>query len=164
MRVDELLDINLAIFDLGAHTIGLTKKALSDTGFRHITLFQDPDGLLDQCRLEKVDLIIIDDTHETQQALSVIRRLRDPAEGMVTNSKIVALLAERSEKSVGNAIACGVDNILVKPLQADKVRASLLQVMRDDRPYMTFDGYIGPDRRRRASQLDYTGSDRRLGV
>ena len=161
MRVEELMDLQLAVFDLGAHTIGLTKKALANTGFRHIKLFREPDTLLEQCRNERIDLIIIDDTHETEQALSVIRRLRDPAEGMVRNSRIVALLAERSEKSLGKAISSGVDNVLVKPLIPDKIRASLLQVMRDESPYMELDGYTGPDRRRRISQLDYAGPDRR---
>lgn len=161
MQVDDLLDMNVAVFDLGAHTIGLTKKALSDTGFTKIKLFQDADKLVTHCSEEAVDLVIIDDTHEREEALAVIRRLRNPAEGVLKNSRIVALLAERSENSLSKAIASGVDNVLVKPLMPDKIRVNLLQVMRDENPYMEFDGYTGPDRRRRPSQIAFRGENRR---
>ena len=161
MHTEDLLSLNIAIFDLGPHTIGLTKRALDKTGFKNIHLFQDAEKLIQFCRDATLDLLIIDDTHETEEALGVIRRLRDPSEGLSQNCRIVALLAERSEKSLGKAISAGVDNVLVKPLVTDKVRANLLQVMRDESPYLEFENYSGPDRRRRPSQVSFSGEDRR---
>lgn len=60
---------------------------------------------------------------------------------------ISMMVAPTHGQALNRAIECGVDDIIIKPISAERVQERLRLVTFHRRPFVVMDGYVGPERK-----------------
>lgn len=98
----------------------------------------------------EVDLVIVDYRMQPMDGVEFTRRLRtDPASA---NPYVPVLMVTgyTEPRLVAEARDAGVNEFLAKPISAKTLLSHIVQLIQTPRPFVSTEGYFGPDRRRRA--------------
>lgn len=106
---------------------------------------------------EGFDLMIVDRRLPDGDGFELVRRIRRSALAFLP---VLVLTGHASAKAVAEARDSGVNEFLAKPFTAHRLYDGLHRLIFQPRPFVTCDGYVGPDRRRRDAS-DYRGPERR---
>jgi two-component system chemotaxis response regulator CheY len=109
---------------------------------------------------QAVDLVITDLSMQPLDGIDFVRLLRRSLESPGRQVPVIMLTGNSTVSRVTEARDAGVDEFLAKPLDARAVVERVQWVIANPRPYVTRDGYVGPDRRRRTDP-DFRGPWRR---
>lgn len=141
------------------HFRRLIRTVLQALGISDVTEAADGGAGLAALAERNVDLVIVDYRMQPMDGVEFTRRVRtDPASGspyvpvlMVSGYTEARLLAEARD--------AGVSEFLAKPISAKTLLSRIVQLLQNPRPFVTAEGYFGPDRRRR--QVPIPHEDRR---
>ncbi|MSO54516.1 MAG: response regulator [Rhodospirillales bacterium] len=104
----------------------------------------EPLEALEIIRRRKPDLLII------ERHLELVRFLRADKDPAIAEIPIIMTSAKHRHSDVQEAHSSGIDEFLAKPAGIKRLLSYALKALRDRRPFIRSDLYLGPDRRRTA--------------
>lgn len=145
MALDHL---KVLIVDDNRHSRLLLAQILRAVGPTHVIEAEDGEAGLAAMRVHAVDVVLTDLAMEPMDGVAFVRRLRrSPDAPMVP---VIMVTAHSTLKHIQEARDAGVNEFVTKPITARAVIERLQQALGHARPFVRTDGYVGPDRRRRA--------------
>ena len=116
-------------------------------GYAEIAVARDPDELGMSLRLSPVDLLVSVSRTEHVFIGHFIHDLRHGRLECHPFPIVLMLLPTAEENHVRAVIDCGVDDLLVQPLDGDRLAKRLGSFILERRPFTVTHDYIGPNRR-----------------
>ena len=120
-----------------------------------ITLFNSDEG-----GRNKIDVVLMDWLMPDGDGLELLQWIRAHKKDSIRFMPSVLCSAYASEDVVTVGRDNGANEVLVKPVSAQKLASRLLHVIDKPRPFLKAPGYFGPDRRRRTEE--FKGTERRV--
>ncbi|QQG35148.1 MAG: response regulator [Micavibrio aeruginosavorus] len=136
--------------------VGNIIQASSGTeGKEMISLFNS-----DENARNKIDIVLLDWLMPEGDGLDLLRWIRGHKKDSIKFLPSVLCSAYTSEAVVSAGRDNGANEVLVKPVSAQKLASRLLYVIDKPRPFLRAPGFFGPDRRRKSDS--YSGVERRI--
>ncbi len=112
-------------------------------------VFEAADGLegLEQIRLERPDVAIVDWNMPKLDGPGFVRTVRSPATFSYPDVPIIMLTGHGERSRVIEALQLGVNEYLLKPVSAHALQDRLAAVLINPRPIVQRPGYYGPEPR-----------------
>lgn len=117
------------------------------------------DDAIDEMKRTKVDCVVVDWHMPHRPGIELVRHIRRSDQSVSADLPIILCTGYTEYNRIVQARDAGVDEILAKPYAAADLYRRLYAAIFKTRPFVTVDGYTGPDRRR--LQRDFDGHDRR---
>lgn len=147
----DLMSTMLREFGVG----NIIQAASGNEGREMISLFNSDEGARN-----KIDIVLMDWLMPDGDGLELLRWIRGHKKDSIRFLPSVLCSAYTSEQVVSVGRDNGANEVLVKPVSAQKLASRLLYVIDKPRPFLKAPGFFGPDRRRRSEA--YTGAERRI--
>ena len=174
-----LAKVQIMILDSSERAANLIKNLLSNFGFSNVVIANDGYQGVQILRKLNIDLIFTDcdlkvyrnaasfsdDTQELMEVVQIsgvdfVRRLRHAPSSPNPYIPIVMLVDQIKPADIFKARDAGVDEIMVKPLNAATFCEHIINIIDSQRIFITAEAYKGPCRRRK-STLPATAAERR---
>lgn len=141
-----LFDARLIVVDDNRNFQILMRTMLRHLGFRHVEVFADPGEALSHVVDNAVDLALVDLFMPGIDGLQWVRRVRRLAGVANPDMGVIMVTGHAVRRIVVEAVAAGVDAVLVKPLSPDILMRHMRQVLTTRPAYVRrAGGYWGPD-------------------
>lgn len=108
---------------------------------------EDPD--------DYIDLIITDLFPPRDEGLELLKWVRGHGAETICYTPILFCTAHTTQRVVESGRDLGTNEIMVKPVSAEKLAQRILHIIDNPRPYIKAPGYFGPDRRRKVMPIDF---------
>lgn len=132
------------------HGTARTMQALLNSlGFKNVQHAEDVPSAGDILQSGGVDLLLCDQNLGGLSGLSLIKSIRRLDGIGNPNLPIIMVTAHADAETVSNALGQGVDAVLAKPVQPDRLLLCLEEALEKPRRFVKSKNYAGPDRRRR---------------
>ena len=158
MRYDLL---KILVVDDNHYMRVLLTEILRALGVQHIWEANDGAEGLQMMRDRQVDIVMTDLSMQPLDGIDFTRLLRNSPDSPNRMIPVIMVTGHSTIARIREARDAGVNEFLVKPLNARGVIERLHQAVENPRPYVRSDDYFGPDRRRR-NDAKYTGPMRRI--
>lgn len=109
------------------------------------------------------DIVLLEWLDAVGDGLEFVRRIRLSEDAPNRAVKIFMLTSRGTLHSVEAARAAGVDGFMRKPISGLALQQRVHKVIAKPQPFVVTASYVGPCRRRRQPDANYTGPWRRLG-
>jgi len=143
------LRARLLLIEDHAPTAEMLQAILQAIGFSKITHALNTAQAIEALKASAFDLILCDFQLGIVNGLMLIRMIRRPDGLGNPNVPIVMVTAHADQDRVSEALAAGVDDFLVKPVQPDVMTRCLSSLLERPRTFVKTKTYAGPDRRRK---------------
>jgi len=110
--------------------------------------------------MRKFDCVITDLSMTPIDGIELTRMIRNETQSPYPKVPIVMVTGHTERARVEAARDAGVTEFIAKPINIQKLRSRLTEIVERPRTFVRCESYSGPDRRRR-SDLDYSGPWRR---
>ena len=110
--------------------------------------------------LHQPDILLIDWLMEPMNGIELTHKIRTSEQSPTRMVPIILVTGYSARPRVVEARDCGVTEFLVKPFSAVDLTRRLTHVINNPRNFIDYNGYFGPDRRRKADDA-YCGPKRR---
>ncbi|NCC22901.1 MAG: response regulator [Alphaproteobacteria bacterium] len=137
---------------------GVGRIIVAENGRDAISRLRSSNG--DSGSREPIDLALIDWLMPKQNGMEVISWIRSHKRDSLRFLPTILISAYTSEAVVEAGRDNGFNEVLVKPVSAEKLAQRILYVIDNPRPFVKAPNFFGPDRRRK--DLDYSGEERRV--
>ncbi len=127
MAVD--LSMPVLVVDDYQTMIRIIRNLLTQLGFRNIEEAKDGKAALDKLRTNNFGLIISDWNMEPMTGFELLREVR--ADEKLKNTPFIMVTAESKTENVIAAKQAGVNNYIVKPLNAATLKGKIVSVLGD---------------------------------
>jgi two-component system, chemotaxis family, chemotaxis protein CheY len=107
------------------------------------------------------DVIVTDWMMPKLDGIDLTKRIRGLSDEVLQKLPIILVTAKSERSQIEYARSCGIDEFILKPISAKAICDRLREVIERPRPFVTFETYTGPCRRRRADP-QFTGPYRRF--
>ncbi len=128
-------------------------------GVSQVVCHRDMGSLKEVMKDSAPDLLVISDDFDAN-VFEAIREIRSQKLGDNPFLVITMLVSANRPHLLKEAIGTGVDDIIVKPLTADRIQERLRLVTFHRQPFIITDNYMGPHRK----NMELTGRVRRIPV
>lgn len=108
---------------------------------------------------KQIDLVIVDWLMPDQDGVEFVEWLRGHKKDSVKFVPVVLCSAYTSQLVVEKGRDSGANEVLVKPVSAEKLAKRILHIVDQPRPFVKTPDFFGPDRRRQDKK--FAGEDRR---
>ena len=108
---------------------------------------------------QNIDMIILDWLMPDGTGGDVLKWIRGHKNASIKFVPVVICSAYTSTELVYESRDLGANEVMVKPVSAEKITQRMLHIIDHPRPYVQAPDFVGPDRRRRT--LPFDGEDRR---
>ena len=115
-------------------------------GLKQVVCHANLAGLRDLIAEVPPDLLVIGDNFDPG-IFDLVRDIRFQRLGENPFMLISMLVSPHRREALDQAIEAGVDDIIIKPVAADRVQERLRLVTFHRRPFIAVDGYVGPERK-----------------
>lgn len=134
-------------------------------GFGVGNIIQVTDGAEAYSALQAhaIDIAIVDWLMEPMSGYDFVKKLRTDPSSPNRHLPVLMVTAHPEMWRVVAARDSGVNEVMVKPVSPDGLLKRLIYMVEKPRPFVESEIYFGPDRRRK-SDLDYDGANRREGL
>ena len=156
----DLSDLTVLVVDDNNYMVSIVKTLLRAFGITRIRKAGDAMLALDELRMSKVDIIIVDCAMPTFNGIEFTRMVRTASDSANPYVPIIMLTAYTERFRVEEARDAGVTELLRKPISAFDLYLRLIEVVEKPREFVKASGFFGPDRRRHESE-GFHGSKRR---
>lgn len=145
---------NLLSSSLGEMGVGMTMTATNVASAREKILSFNavPSS-------QNIDVIIIDWLMPDGSGSDLLKWIRGHKSDSIKFLPTIVCSAYASTELVENSRDEGANEVMVKPVSAEKLSRRILYVIDRPRPYVQTPDFFGPDRRRKVEKI--TGEDRR---
>jgi CheY-like chemotaxis protein len=155
----EMSALRFLCADANAYMRRIYRMLLIGLGARELVTVEDGDAAIEAVRIHAPDIVILDWTLPGKNGFDVSRAIRGMTEGDPF-IPIIMCTARASMQSVIDARDAGVNDFLVKPLSANKLRDRVVAALANPRPFVQTESFAGPDRRRNRN-TSYSGPEKR---
>jgi CheY-like chemotaxis protein len=155
-----LAGLKVLIVDDDVQAIRILKTLLRGFGLKTPLEARDGAEAFEKLNAEPVDLIVVDFLMKPLDGLDFARLVRTAKDSPNPSVPIIMLTAFSEEQRVREARDAGVNAFLRKPVTAQSLYQRIVCVLRESRPFIRSQTYVGPCRRRHADG-GYAGPDRR---
>lgn len=107
-----------------------------------------------------IDIVLTDWMMPDGPGKDLVAWIRNHKNDLIRFMPVIMISTFASEKAVMEARDSGVNEILVKPVSAEKVATRILSIIDHPRPYVKAPSFFGPDRRRR--ERPWKATERRV--
>ena len=142
------------IVDDNFHMLNIVQAVLRGFGAKDFIGTTDPHEALSILRRHKIDVVIADYSMPSMDGLDFVRMVRQGVENPNPDVPIIMLTAHTERQRVASARDAGITEFCAKPITAAELARKINSVMCAPRGFVVTPTYVGPDRRRRAAQLD----------
>lgn len=151
MPVETITAHGVLIADRSLHMIDIVAAMLRHAGRRDIRSATDARGVMVELRRRDFEVILLDDGLAGTDSVEFVRRLRRDEDCRNRLTPIIMMASLPDAARIAAARDAGVTEFLRKPFAAAHLEARLLSIRKAPRVIIETDGYVGPDRRRRAA-------------
>ncbi|MFP4313429.1 MAG: response regulator [Alphaproteobacteria bacterium] len=102
-----------------------------------------------------IDMVITDLFPPRDEGLELLRWIRSHEEETICYIPILFCTAHTTRRVVESGRDLGTNEIMVKPVSAEKLAHRILHIIDNPRPYVKAPHYFGPDRRRKTTFIDF---------
>src|SRR5688572_32927304 len=127
MPIDHSLRV--LVVDDFATMVRIVRKLLGHLGFQHVDDASDGRAALKKLRQEKYDLVICDWNMEPMTGYDLLQQVR--ADRNLSTMPFIMITAESKTENVIAAKRAGVSNYIVKPFNAETLKAKIDAVFED---------------------------------
>ena len=138
----------------------LIRRMLLGLGVRTVFDARDGSEALDVIGRERTDLVLCDWLMDPLDGADFTRIIRSAPDSPNQAVPIIMVSGYTEGWRVSQARDAGVNEILAKPLSADRLLSRVVYLIENPRAFIDTMNYKGPDRRRR-KDARYSGSERR---
>lgn len=156
----DLSGLTVLVVDDNNYMVSIVKTLLRAFGISRIREASDAMLALDELRMSKIDIIILDCAMPTFDGIEFTRMVRTANDSANPFVPIIMLTAYTERYRVEEARDAGVTEILRKPISAFDLYLRLIEVVERPREFVKASGFFGPDRRRRKADA-FTGQEKR---
>lgn len=168
-RIDK---IQVMVVVAGDRAANLIKAIFEQLGFPNLLIAHDADEAVDYMKEVVVDLVVSDaeikasplfndgdDKEEVQidqpniSGVNLVRHLRHAPDSPNPFVPVIMMVNQATKTSILAARDAGVNEILLKPINAADFCQRLISIIDMPRLFVTAESYKGPDRRRKALGL-----------
>lgn len=168
-RIDK---IQVMVVVAGDRAANLIKAIFEQLGFPNLLVAHDADEAVDYMKEVIVDLVVSDaeikasplfndggDKEEVQidqpniSGVNLVRHLRHASDSPNPFVPVIMMVNQATKSSILAARDAGVNEILLKPINAGDFCQRLISIIDSPRLFVTAEAYKGPDRRRKATGL-----------
>lgn len=135
----------------------IVQASCGNEGKEMITMFNGDAG-----SHNKIDVVLLDWLMPNGDGLDLLKWMRGNSKDSIRFMPAILCSAYASEDVVTVGRDHGANEVLVKPVSAQKLASRLLYVIDKPRPFLKAPGFFGPDRRRR--EEPYKGEERRVST
>ncbi len=153
-------NIKILIVEDNKPMLLLLKSVLQSFGVVNITTALDgEEGFTKFCSTNP-DLVITDWMMKPCDGIELSRKIRNERKSPNQYVPIILMTGFTEKKRVINARDVGITEFLAKPFNARDLYKRLQRIIEQPRLFVRCEGFFGPDRRRKSSEL-YNGKKRR---
>lgn len=158
--LDTSVPLTVMIVDDNHHMISLIKELLKSVGIHDIKEASDPIDAFEMLRTTAIDILIVDLSMPMIDGVEFVQMIRTGADSPNPFLPVIMVTGHSEKSKVMAARDAGVNEFLVKPINAKSLLMRLQSIIDNPRPFIRSGGYFGPDRRRMAKK-NYEGPWRR---
>ncbi len=159
-----LENIRVLIVDDNHHMINIVKTILRGFGMKSFYEARDAAEAFDIVRDESIDIIVVDFLMDLLDGTDFVRLVRTGDDSPNPYIPIIMLTAYSERTRVESARDAGVTEFCCKPVTAVELYKKVVACIELQRPFVRAGGYFGPCRRRRRTNPNYTGAERRAAA
>jgi DNA-binding response OmpR family regulator len=166
-RAYDLSRFRLMIIEDSSFIASLLSSALKNMGVGAIfmaTSFEDAKTILGRMNsfssTDNIDVVMTDWLTPAGDGSDFIKWLRENRADSLKYLPVIVCSAFADQELVQLSRDSGANEVLVKPVSAEKIAHRILYVIDKPRPYIQTPDFFGPDRRRQEKK--YVGKERRL--
>jgi len=115
-------------------------------GLKQVVCHSSMGALRDALADLPPDLLVLSDDFDPS-VFDLVREIRFQKMGDNPFMLISMLVSPQRREALSRAIEAGVDDIIIKPISAERVQERLKLVTFHRRPFVATDGYVGPERK-----------------
>lgn len=119
---------------------------LGQIGFPAVPHTDSLESIIEAAENDAVDMLVCDPSLPGGDFHELIQNIRKSAIGTNPFIIVMALISEPDHNKVKRAAACGVDEILTKPISAGKVIERIVRLTKSRKKFVVTEDYIGPNR------------------
>src|SRR5579871_2695448 len=149
--------VRAAIVERNSSVRSEMRAALLDKGIREPATCKTADAFLDLAAREVLDLVVCDSSAFGGEFSPEMQRIRRSAEGGNPFVVVIATVNEATLGQVQNVLSGGVDDLVRRPIAAKKVVDRIDYLVRNRKPFIATQGYVGPTRGKQAQAGDGGG-------
>lgn len=165
LRIDK---IQVMVVVAGDRAANLIKAIFEQLGFPNLLIAHDADEAVDYMKEVVIDLVVSDaeikasplfkdgdDKEEVQidqpniSGVNLVRHLRHAPDSPNPFVPVIMMVNQATKSSILAARDAGVNEILLKPINAADFCQRLVSIIDHPRLFVTAESYKGPDRRRK---------------
>jgi DNA-binding response OmpR family regulator len=143
----KLEDAKVLVVDSQLHTRRLLKDALHMIGFRKMNDIRKVEELAGAVVSYEPDLIMIDIDEQRDFVCQSIKAIRNRKLGCNPFVAIVALTWQPEKQAIGEVLAAGTDDMVMKPVSPKILRDRVVNLIEHRKDFVVTSDYVGPDRR-----------------
>ncbi len=152
--------LRVLVVDDNIHMRTLMRSLLLSVGINQVLEATDGAQAFALLGDYKPDVIVSDLSMEPVDGIAFTQMVRTRSDSPNPFVPIIMVTGHTERSRVEAARDAGVTEFVAKPITSQNLTARITQVIDRPRPFVRSDGYVGPDRRRKARE-DYDGPWRR---
>ncbi len=145
------LPICVLVVDDNHHMRSLIKELLKAIGVNNVLEAADPTDAFEILRTNPIDLLLVDFSMPMIDGVEFVQMIRNSADSPNPFIPVIMVTGHSERSKVMAARDAGVNEFLVKPINARNLLSRLQSVVENPRPFVKVANYFGPDRRRGAN-------------
>jgi two-component system, chemotaxis family, chemotaxis protein CheY len=103
--------------------------------------------------LKNIDLVLMDWLMPDGNGAELLKWIRSHSRDSIRFLPVVVCSAFTDAELVSMSRDLGANEVMVKPVSAEKIAMRMLRIIDDPRPYVQSSGFFGPDRRRKIKKI-----------
>ena len=152
--------LKILLVEDNQHMRTIVRQILKGTGINDVREAHDGMEAFEILRQYAADIVLIDYNMTPMDGIEFTRMLRTASDSPNPYLPVIMITGHSETLRVVQARDAGINEFVVKPLNATSLLARLQSVIMHPRPFIRCASYLGPDRRRKP-RADYHGPFRR---
>ncbi|KAB7741268.1 response regulator [Parvibaculum sedimenti] len=145
-------DLAVLVLEDSPHLVGVVCGILKSFGVGRIHAARDSEDALFILANQRVNVAVIDELKPPRDGLSLVRTIRTAAAQLPNELPIIYLTEVPHQGAIIAARDAGVTEVLSKPFSASQLMTRISSAIRNPRPLVRSEDFVGPDRRRRTKE------------
>lgn len=137
--------------------LGVGKVIRADSGEKAKNLILQNNGIENP---NNIDVLVLDWLMPETSGADVLKWIREHEKEAIKFLPVIVCSAYTSNDLVQKARDCGANEVMVKPVSADKLAQRIQHVIDHPRPYVKSPDFFGPNRRRKKEP--FPGDEKRI--
>jgi len=147
----DLSSLNVMVVDDSFYMLRIVRTLLAAMNLRNVRSVSNPEDAFAELREQPPELLIVDWNMIPFDGLAFVRRIRRDPDLDCADMPILLLTAHTELERVLEARDAGINRVMAKPVSFRTLYDNIVAAIRDPRPFVNTEDYIGPDRRFRAA-------------